>query len=336
METHTYRVGPELDPLGAPVLAVINEGATPAEIVDRFRTLGAAIDPSLATALLERLTELGLLCVTSMTVHGTRYGLTALGQQCRGASWLAQQSLTEELQELERLRTDLLTTVGHELRTPLTVVRTCVGLLLDPTAPPDPSIATQLLQTIERSADRMQRLLTDLLDLARFRAGRLQLQAQRIDAVQLAEDAASVIRPQLQAQGQTIALALPPTPIWVFGDRRRLEQVLLNLLSNAQKFSPPGGVVRLSVTASGDEVRWAVTDQGPGISREDQPRLFERFFTTASRTDRERSGVGLGLPISLAIARAHGGTIDVETTLGQGSTFTARVPLQRPIEAEAE
>jgi signal transduction histidine kinase len=336
MEVSTHRVGSDLDPLAVAALAIIEENAATAEVVDRFGTLGAAIEPALATRLLERLAELGLVCVGSVEPEGPRYVLTVLGRQYRALNVLGQPRLVEQLEDLEELRTDLLSAVGHELRTPLTAVRTCVGLLLDPTAPPDPATQLQLLQTIARSAERMQRMLTDLLDLARFRAGRLQLQARRFDAVELAQETASALVPVLQAHGQTLELQLPPDPEWVFGDHRRLEQALLNLLSNAQRFSPPGGKVLLSVTGSEDEVRWSVKDQGPGVSLEDQPRLFERFFSTSSRMDRERTGVGLGLPIALAVARAHGGNIEVETSAGHGSTFTVRVPRRGPIELEDE
>jgi signal transduction histidine kinase len=104
--------------------------------------------------------------------------------------------------------------------------------------------------------------------------------------------------------------------------------VLLNLLSNAHKFSPAGAVIRLSVAAEGDDVIWSVEDHGPGIASEDRARLFERFFTSAS--DLGGSGTGLGLPISLAIAEAHGGTIDIDTEPGRGSRFALRVPAYGP------
>jgi signal transduction histidine kinase len=173
-----------------------------------------------------------------------------------------------------------------------------------------------------------------LLDLARFRAGRVQLQLRRFDARQLAQDTAAVMASLLEARGQTLDLALPRTPLWVYGDHRRLEQVVLNLVSNAHKFSPDGARIRLQVAAADDAITWAVTDEGPGIAAADQPRLFERFFTVEGRAGGGRAGAGLGLPISRAIALAHGGTIGVQTAVGQGSTFTLRVPAQGPAEVE--
>jgi signal transduction histidine kinase len=137
----------------------------------------------------------------------------------------------------------------------------------------------------------------------------------------------------LQVRGQRLELALPNAPIWVYGDHRRLEQALLNLLSNAHKFSADGAAVRLSVVAQEDDVAWSVTDNGPGISEEDRARLFERFFTVATDASSAGAGTGLGLPIAWAIALAHGGAIEVESAPGQGSTFTLRVPLAGPAEA---
>jgi PAS domain S-box-containing protein len=221
-------------------------------------------------------------------------------------------------------------TVAHELRTPLTAIRTCVGLLRDPTVQPEPEAHAQLLQTIEQSAERMQRLVADVLDLTRLRSGSIRLQLRRFDAGVLARAAGAAMLPLLTARRQTLNLILPSSRTWVYGDRRRLERALLNLLSNAQKFSPTGAEIRLSLVASGDDVLWSVTDHGPGISAEDQARLFERFFTVATDAASDRAGTGLGLPIARAIALAHGGAIEVNSAAGQGSTFTLRVPAAGP------
>jgi PAS domain S-box-containing protein len=221
-------------------------------------------------------------------------------------------------------------TVAHELRAPLTAVRTCVGLLRDPSVQPDPAAHAQLLKTIEQSAERMQRLVADVLDLTRFRSGSIRLQLRRIDARALARNAAIAMAPLLDARGQRLDLRLPGSPTWVYGDRRQLERALLNLLSNAHKFSPDGAVVRLSVATQGVDIVWSVADDGPGITEPDRARLFERFFTVATDASREGAGTGLGLPIVRAIALAHGGAIEVESAVGRGSTFTLRVPASGP------
>jgi signal transduction histidine kinase len=127
---------------------------------------------------------------------------------------------------------------------------------------------------------------------------------------------------------------LASSPTWVFGDRRQLERALLNLVSNAQKFSPDGAAVRLTLSEKGDDVAWAVSDQGPGIAADDIAHLFERFFTMPPDVASGQTGTGLGLPIARAIALAHGGGIEVESELGQGSTFTLRVPAAGPPHGE--
>jgi signal transduction histidine kinase len=322
------------DALALAALVLMHDGATTADLIERFGALGAVVQPPRVAMLLERLAALGLIRVAATQQDSPYYVLTSLGRQFASGTLVGRPEVAARLEELERLRSDLLATIAHELRTPLTAVRTCVGLLLDPTTPPDPSTREQLLQTIARSADRMQRVLADMLDLARFRAGRIQLQLRRFDARQLARDTAAAMEPLLQERGQELDLVLPKAPVWIFGDYRRLEQVLLNLLSNAHKFSPDGARARLAVAELDGDVAWSVSDQGPGIAPEDRPRLFERFFTTPNPATGGKTGAGLGLPIALAIAQAHGGMIMVETAVGTGSTLTLRVPAGGPADAE--
>lgn len=314
--------------LDTAALLLIGNGATPDQLAAQFSMLDAACQPAGAAALLTRLASLGLVRVAA--VHGGqgRYVLTALGQQYADGALGGPAEVEAQLSALERLRTDLLSTIAHELRTPLTAVRTSVGLLRDPGVRPDAADRERLLDAIARSAERMQRLVTDVLDLTRFRSGSLKLQARRFDAVALARDAGAAVASLLQTRQQRLDLRLPDGTIWVYGDRRRLEQVLVNLLSNAHKFSPGDAPIGLTVAADGDDVIWTVADRGPGIAPEDRARLFERFFTAAS--DSSGPGAGLGLPIALAIAQAHGGTIDVESEPGRGSTFGLRVPAQGP------
>jgi signal transduction histidine kinase len=211
----------------------------------------------------------------------------------------------------------------------LTAIRTSVGLLLDPGLEPSREQRQQLLGAIARSADRMHRMLAELLDLARLRVGRVEMERDRFDARALAREVAVAVEPMAAARNQLVRLELPPDPLPVVGDRRRLEQALLNLVANAQKFSPSGRDVTVRAALDGERVRWTVIDEGPGIAAEDQERLFERFFV--GRSDRRSGGgAGIGLPTALAIAEAHGGTIEVESALGRGSTFHLVVPAGEP------
>jgi signal transduction histidine kinase len=236
------------------------------------------------------------------------------------------------LKDLERLRTDLLSIVSHELRTPITVMRTLTGLLLDPSSHPTEDQRRTMVETMERNAERMQHLIGEVLDLARYRSGTIGLQLRQFDASEVAESAAATILPLAEGRGQTVDLQVPSgrSPR-VFGDRPRLDRALLNLVANAQRFAPDGGRITIRLTGGEDSrIRWTVTDDGPGISTEDQAYLFERFFVGRHDQSHAQEGVGLGLPGALAIAQAHGGTIEVQSRLGHGSSFSLVVPSAGP------
>jgi signal transduction histidine kinase len=320
----------EASPLTAAALALVDPAAGATELVARFASAGADLRPGEAGRLLDELASLGLVRVARETAAGPEFVPTSLGHQLleRGLGAGA-----VRLQELERLRTDLLSTIAHELRTPLTAIRTSAGLLLDPASMPSDEQRRTMLETIERNADRMQRLIGDILDLARFRSGSVRLQLRRFDPVELAQSVVDAIEPLAAERSQLLELDAAPAEDRVFGDHARLERALLNLVSNAQRFSPTGGRIVVRVETGTRLTRWAVTDEGPGIPDEDRERLFERFFVGRNDLNQAREGTGLGLPIALAIAQAHGGTIEVDSRPGAGSTFALVVPTDGPSEA---
>jgi signal transduction histidine kinase len=310
------------------VLGLLPHAPSVEELHAELSAHGIHASAETVAAWLTALGDLGLVRVTrrSSGHGGVEYVATTLGRRIAEASLAGRPDLVPGLHELERLRGDLLATIGHELRTPLTAVRTSIGLLLDPGLEPSEEERQRLLVTIGRSTDRMQRLLEDLLDLARFRAGRVRLARHRIDARDVLREALVPIEPLTSARGQRLSVAVPDGPIPLDADRRRLEQALLNLLSNAHRFGPPDSTIEVRLEVEAGNARFEVRDSGPGISSEDQARLFERFFV--GEGDRTGS-VGLGLPTALAIAQAHGGTIEVESAPGEGSTFALVVPVAR-------
>ncbi|HET9345873.1 MAG TPA: ATP-binding protein [Candidatus Limnocylindrales bacterium] len=321
--------GPGSSPLAVAALALVQRGATAADLERRFSENGAELQPGVGEGLLAELESLGLVRI-SRGSPAREYVLSSLGRRLvRQGTWT---EAAVPMKDLERMRTDFLSVIAHELRTPITVMRTLTGLLLDPASDPSPEQRRTMLETMERNAERMQHLIGEILDLARYRAGTIGLQLRPFDAAELAESAVATIRPLAERRNQTVELKVPrgPSPR-VFGDRPRLDRALLNLVSNAQHFAPDGGhiIVRLHRPADG-MIRWSVTDDGPGIAPEDQAHLFERFYVGARDPSEAQEGVGLGLPRALAIAQAHGGTIDVRSRPGHGSTFTLAVPAAGP------
>ena len=275
-------------PLAGAALALIADGATPADLAERFAEAGATVEAIEVSVLLGELAGLGLVRIARHNGDLRFHVLTSLGRQVLGGSLGTDAGVVEHLAELERLRTDLLSTIAHELRTPLTAIRTCVGVLRDPATSPSPAEIDTLLDTIERNADRMQRVVGDILEIARFRTGQIFLQLRPFDASALAREAVASLTPLAAKRGQAIELDVPGAPVQVFGDHRRLEQALVNLISNAVKYGPEGGTIAVRVRQVARSVAWTVADQGPGIPFDEQPHLFERFFVGQN----DRSGGG--------------------------------------------
>lgn len=325
----------KLSPLAGAALALVRTGVTASDLVARLADNEAAVDERAAQARLDELCALGLARAVPAEA-GTMYHVTPLGERLLHMSFAADPRHVDLLAEIEQMRTEILSTIAHEMRTPLTSVRTSVGLLLDPTVEPNSEQRRTLLETIDRNASRMQRVVGEVLDIARFRAGRMQLQLRRFDAAELAQSAIGSVAPLAASRGQRIDLVAPSEPVPVFGDFLRLEQALVNLLGNAEKYSPDGTPIRVTVASSGGDVSWSVADRGHGITPDDQARLFERYFVASHARADATAGIGLGLPIALLIVQAHGGRIDVESRIGSGSTFRIIVPAAGPKGAPSE
>ncbi len=234
-----------------------------------------------------------------------------------------------ELRQSERLRRELTANVSHELRTPLTSIKGFVETLLDG-ALRDEQTLRRFLTIINSEANRLVKLVDDLLDLSRLESKRAPLELQPVDVGVLVTDTVDKLRPLAQSGGLHLKEQVLPH-VWVTADRDRLEQVLTNLIDNAVKYTPSGGRIDVCVRASGDDVEVAVSDTGLGIPLEDVPRVFERFY----RADRSRArgpaaergaGTGLGLAIAKHIVEAHGGHISVHSHMKEGTTFTVTLP----------
>jgi signal transduction histidine kinase len=239
----------------------------------------------------------------------------------------------QRLRELDRLKDEFVASVSHELRTPLTSIRGYLELVRDGEAGPLTDEQQEFLRVVDRNADRLLRVVSDLLFVAQVDAGKLTVELEPLDLAELARETADIARPAAEAKGVELRLETGPVPP-LDGDRARLGQLLDNLVSNAVKFTPRGGRVVVRTAGLDDGALLAVEDTGIGVAPADRDRLFERFYRTRAATEQAIQGTGLGLSIARAIVDAHGGTIGVESESGRGSTFRVVLPLAQARPAE--
>lgn len=231
-----------------------------------------------------------------------------------------------ELRKLERVRRDFVANVSHELRTPLTAIQGFTETLLAG-AIDDPQNRTRFLEIILEHSRRLARLTEDLLMLSKMDAERLELEIRSLSVEQLMESCLETSQHRAVEKNLQVLLEPPPNLPEVAGDRRRLAEVLQNLLDNAIQYTPAGGKITLSAEVKGDEVIVTVSDTGIGIPRADQPRIFERFYRVDVARSREAGGTGLGLSIAKHLVEVHGGRLWVESEVGKGSSFHFSVPI---------
>jgi two-component system, NtrC family, sensor histidine kinase KinB len=229
------------------------------------------------------------------------------------------------LKELDRLKSEFVMTASHELRTPLTSIGMSVGLLQESAAAKLTDQERELLDVCQEEVNRLKALVNDLLDLSKIEAGKLELYLEPVAPGFLARQACAMMKNQAEAKGITLAAEVPADLPEVLADSNKIVWVLVNLLANAVRYSAGGAHVWLRGERVGDLVQLKVQDDGPGVPREMQSRIFDKFV----RLDQGEatSGSGLGLAISKEIIRAHRGVIWLESEPGQGSTFTFTLPL---------
>lgn len=235
--------------------------------------------------------------------------------------------LEQARREVERQKDEFLANISHDLRTPLTGIKASIGVVLANEPPGTPEPLHRLFVNIDQAADRMARLVDDLLELARLQAGRVRLQLAEVDLRELAARAARAIEPLALARGQRVELELPAAPVLARVDAERVERAVLNLLSNAHKYGRDGGYIRVSLALADGQAHLAVADDGPGIAEAELAHIFERFYRTSEAHGRTNQGSGLGLSIARAMVELHGGRIWAESVPGQGATFHIALPV---------
>ncbi|HKV60953.1 MAG TPA: ATP-binding protein [Candidatus Acidoferrum sp.] len=231
-----------------------------------------------------------------------------------------------ELRKLERVRRDFVANVSHEFKTPLTAIQGFAETLLAG-AIDDPQNRLRFLEIILEHSRRLARLTDDLLKLSKMDADRLELEIRRLSVSQFVESCIETIQRTAAEKDLRVSVHLQQPLPDIAADRRRLAEVLQNLLDNAMQYTPAGGQIMVGASANGDDVTFTVSDTGIGIPRTDQSRIFERFYRVDVARSREVGGTGLGLSISKHLVEAHGGRIWVESEVGQGSQFYFTVPI---------
>ncbi len=235
--------------------------------------------------------------------------------------------LYREAHEADRRKDEFIAMLSHELRNPLAPITTGLELLRMNTSERGDRDDSQVLTTLERQVKTIVRLVDDLLDVSRITRGKIELKRERLDVGSVVEAAVDSVRPLLAQRRHELLLSVEPG-VFVHGDRVRLEQIAVNLLNNAIKYTNPGGRVSLSSTASGGDAWIRVTDTGVGISAELLPLVFEPFMQARRTLDRSQGGLGVGLTLVKRLAELHGGRVEaVSAGAGEGTTISVWLPL---------
>jgi signal transduction histidine kinase len=288
------------------------------------RTFGqlraALIDPKTTPTV-----ELTLTAPTSRTVQTRFFSIHDGGGSALGLGILIRDITREK--EVDEMKSQLLSTVSHELRTPLASIKGFATTLLRDDVEWDDASRREFLAIIDEESDRLTELIGNLLDMSRIEAGTLRVEVEPTDLRPIVLDTAAEFR--VMTHIHDIETNLPSSLPPVMADPRRARQVLRNLVENAVKYSPDGGLIVLTVRARADDVQISVADQGIGIEEQQLPHIFDRFYQVDSASTRKVGGSGLGLSICKAIVEAHHSSLWVESQPGVGSTFYFTLPLAR-------
>ncbi len=244
-------------------------------------------------------------------------------------SYEALRAVNEQLEKLDRLKSDFVSAISHELRTPLTSIVGYGEFLGDNFGGELTTQQREFVHQIQENSRRLNRIVDDLLDFARLEAGTFRLSQREADLGVKVRQVVESLQPQAREANLAIKVDVPAGPMRIRMDPDRIEQVLLNLLGNAIKYSPTGGHAVVRLSRSPKSMRVEIEDTGMGIPAKDLPMLFDKFFQ-AHPTVSHKGGVGLGLAIAKALVEAHGGSIGVDSQVGKGSRFWFELPRKAP------
>jgi two-component system phosphate regulon sensor histidine kinase PhoR len=241
--------------------------------------------------------------------------------------------LAAKVKALERTKSGFLDAVSHELRTPLTSIAGFVEMLRDEQAGPLTPAQDRMLAAVDRNTARLRNLIEDVLTLSRIESGVFRTTRQPVSLSEILAAGVAALQPAAAARGVTVGLDGPPGRVIVAGDPGQLHRLVMNLLSNALKFTPGGGRVTAAAAASGTTATLTIADTGIGIPAAEQTAVGTRFFRASNAVDRSIPGTGLGLAIARTIAASHGGELMVRSAEGSGTTVVVRIPLLAAVRA---
>jgi len=247
----------------------------------------------------------------------------------RAASLLRERAARRDAEFASSAKSDFLAVMSHELRTPLNAIIGYVSLLADGITGPLNDQQVAQLGRVKGSATHLLALIEQILGLSRIEAGHEDMCVEQVDARAVVRDTTTLVEPLMAAKGLALHVDVPPEPSELATDVTKVRQILLNLLTNAGKFTDRGSV-RCQLRADGEAFVIDVSDTGRGISSEDLPHVFESFWQAGVGDHERPEGVGLGLSVSRRLAQILGGEITVASVLGQGSTFSVRLPRRTP------
>ncbi|MFH1137516.1 MAG: ATP-binding protein [Pseudomonadota bacterium] len=301
--------------MGRPIGEVVRQGRL-VEMVERLFT-GQETE---ITALEDEIEIEGQVVLRARTAPVRDAGNSILG------AVTVLQDVTAQ-KRMDRMKSEFVTMVSHELKAPLAAIQQQLEVLLGGMAGPVNEKQTHFLSRAQTRADGLIRLINELLDLSRIEAGRIVSQQEPLDLAPVIRHVIEFVRPQVEAKGQVIDSSFPETLPLVSADPRNMDEVFINLINNAIKYSPEGGRIEVGADVAGDHLRIRISDTGFGIPKDDLPRIFDKFYRVKNDRTKTITGTGLGLPIAKGIVEAHLGEIKVESQVGQGTTFTIFLPL---------
>jgi len=240
------------------------------------------------------------------------------------------ESNIEDLKNAEQMRKEFVANVSHELRTPVTSIRSYAETLCDAGGSMDPETEQRFLEVIMGESDRMTKIVQDLLTLSKFDAGSISFDFKEFSFEKSVQDICNAQILEAQKHRHYFKLEFHDQLPEIRGDRARIEQVLINMLSNAIKYTPDGGRIRVTAGCKDDMVWCTVKDTGIGIPKKDLNRVFERFYRVDKARSRESGGTGLGLSIAYEIVERHDGKIEVQSQVGKGTSITVSLPVGGP------